>query len=193
MQPKYLTSLAAVIGGLLLFSSALLPFNSVAAEPPIGTVVSQQSTLTITPPAGDLGDIHPMALPDLVVESITFSPANPDVGASVDITVTVKNQGTSAASGFYVYLYVDPADKPPTSTTSYTARTYYGLSLNSGASFKWVRTGQTFAAAGNHPLYAWVDRDNAIAESDETNNLAGPVNIPIGSFESLVYLPIITR
>ena len=125
------------------------------------------------------------ASPDLTVESIIFSPAHPDVGESVDITVTVKNQGDAAASGFYVYLYVDPADDPPTQTTPHTSRTYWGIPLNPGASFHWARTGHTFAVSGTHPVYAWVDRDNNVAESDETNNLTGPVNIPVGT----AYIP----
>jgi hypothetical protein len=54
------------------------------------------------------------------------------------------------------------------------------LPLHPGESFYWARPGHTFAASGTHSLYAWVDRDGAIPESDETNNLTGPVNIPVG-------------
>jgi len=124
--------------------------------------------------------VQPMAAPDLIVESITFDPSHPGVGESADITVTIKNQGDAAASDFYVYLYVDPADEPPTGTTPHTSHTYWGIPLNPGASFHWVRTNHTFTISGTHPVYAWVDRDNDVAESDETNNLTGPVNICVG-------------
>lgn len=119
--------------------------------------------------------------PDLVIEGVTYSPAQPTVGQSIDITVTIKNQGDAVASGFYTHLYVDPANQPPNATTSHTSRTYWGLPLNPGASFHWVRTGQTFAAEGIHPVYAWVDRDNGVVEVEESNNLIGPVNICIGN------------
>jgi len=121
-----------------------------------------------------------LAAPDLTVESITFSPANPAVGESVDVTVTVKNVGDAGIAGFYVYFYVDPADEPPTSTTAYTSRTYWGLMLDPGDSFDWARPDHTFATSGTHTVCAWVDRDDTVAESDETNNLTGPVNIPVG-------------
>lgn len=167
----------ALSGLMLLLASALLPRSLAAA--PFATLTPGVTRTPILAPGSVL------AGPDLVVESITFSPANSDVGENVDITVTVKNQGDAAASGFYVHLYVDPADEPPTSTTSYTSYTYWGIALNPNTSFQWVRTGHTFAVSGTHPVYAWVDRDNDVAESDETNNLTGPVNIPVGT----VYTP----
>jgi hypothetical protein len=168
-------AMMALAGLTLLLASALLSRSSVtvaAAPPAIPT-----STLARIPGVVP-GSV--LAAPDLIVEDITYDPANPGVGESVDITVTVKNQGDASGPGFYVYLYVDPADQPPTSTTSYTSRTYWGLPVNPGASFKWVHTNHTFAVDGSHPVYAWVDRDNDVAESDETNNLTGPVFIPVG-------------
>lgn len=42
----------------------------------------------------------------------------------------------------------------------------------------------TVTVSGTHPVYAWVDRDGDVEESDETNNLAGPVYIPVGTLYS---------
>lgn len=75
---------------------------------------------------------------------------------------------------------MDPAEQPPNNITPYTACTFWGIPLNPGASFRWVRTGHTFATAGTHPVYAWVDRDNTVVGADETNNLVGPTNICVG-------------
>jgi len=169
-------ALMLVICSLLLATvylaspSSAASLNIITQSPPPSTFIS----LTSTPP------VSIMSGPDLIIESITYSPTQPAIGTGVNITVTIKNQGTAAASGFYTHLYVDPMDQPPNSTTPHTSRTYLGVPLNPGASYVWVRIGHTFATTGNHVVYAWVDRDNAVAESDETNNLAGPVNICVG-------------
>ena len=123
----------------------------------------------------------PNAGPDLIIQSITFSPANPAIGQPTDITVTVKNQGDVAIIGTRLHLYINPSDQPPIATTAHTATSFYGLSLGPGSSFTFVRTGQTFASNGPQKVWAWADRDNTVAESDESNNLLGPITIPVGA------------
>lgn len=115
----------------------------------------------------------PLAAPDLIVESVTMTPANPKPGDAVDIAVVIKNKGDAAAGGYRIHLYVDPADSPPTPTTAHTATTFNGLGLAPGATSTWTRTGQTINSA-TPVIYAWVDRDNQVAESDENNNLYPP-------------------
>ena len=122
----------------------------------------------------------PQAAPDLIIEEIMFSPQTPAIGAEVDITYTIKNQGDAAVSGFYTYLYIDPVDQPPTQTTAYTTRCGAFVPVNPGATFTCVRTGHTFATSGTHQLYAWTDRDAEVAESNEDNNLLGPVALCVG-------------
>ena len=166
---RWIIFISLISMGLLSFSLLLRPSSATA----------DYATGARTPSSVRAPDAV-LAAPDLFIESITYHPSQPAVGASVDITVTIKNQGDAAASGFYTYLYVDPADQPPTATTPHTSRTYLGVPLDPGATYHWVRTGHTFATEGLHPVYAWVDRDDDVAESDETNNLAGPVNICVG-------------
>lgn len=120
------------------------------------------------------------ASPDLVIEKIEYEPAIIQVGTGANLTVTVKNQGDSMAAGFYVYMYVDPLQQPPNSTTAYTTRTFWGVPLAPGETFRWTRTQQIFNQNGVYPVYAWVDRDNQVAETNENNNLGGPVYITVG-------------
>lgn len=115
----------------------------------------------------------PSAGPDLMIESITVNPANPGAGDTADITVVIKNQGDANAAGFYAYLYVNPVNDPPNASTSYTTHTFYGLGLAPGGTITLKRTGHLFSQA-NPKIYAWVDRDNQVAESDESNNLYPP-------------------
>ncbi len=174
---KRFVLIAILLIGLTLTLASVLRSNALVTAAALPHV----TPTAMSTPVPVRGPDSPLADPDLVVESITFSPPNPRVGESTDITVTVKNQGDAAASGFYVHLYVDPVDEPPTDTTPDTAHPYWGLTLNPGASFTYARTGNTFAAAGIHTVYAWVDRNDDVAESNETNNLTGPVSIPVGS------------
>jgi hypothetical protein len=178
MKTRYWFAFTAIaLAGLtLLLASALLSHTSVA----VAAVPSVPTTPTPTRPPGKVSR-SALAAPDLVVESITFRPDHPDVGEGVDITVTVKNQGDAAAHGFYTYLYVDPADQPPTHTTPATSHYGHFVTFNPEATFTWTRTNHTFTVSGSHPVYAWVDRDDDVEESDETNNLAGPVYIPVGT------------
>lgn len=127
---------------------------------------------------------------DLIIESVTFTPENPDVGEEVDIRVVVKNVGDANSEGFIrAFLYVDPADEPPVTDTAHTLTSGYGLQLPPGGSFAFTRTGHTFDTAGIHPVYAWVDRDDAVSEADETNNLSGPHDLQVGQVAGDQYEP----
>ena len=107
---------------------------------------------------------------DLTAE-ITLIPSVPDPGAVTTIRIVVRNRGASSASGFFfVYLYVDPATRPPQFNTPDTY--FWQLSgLAAGGSYGLERT-YTFTTTGcDHIVYAWVDRESRIGETDETNNL----------------------
>ena len=66
--------------------------------------------------------------PDLIVQSIATNPTSPVVGQNVSVTVTVKNQGTGNAGGFYVEFYKDRASAP----VPYTKRGFLVLDNQSG-------------------------------------------------------------
>ena len=123
--------------------------------------------------------------PDLIIDSITLIPADPGAGGTADIEVVVKNQGDVATNtGFNLYLYVEPADEPPTQSTAYTTFAAYALPLSAGGSFKYTRTDQVFNESPP-VVYAWVDppwEDN-VTESNEDNNLFPSVTSDPNSFE----------
>ncbi|MFC2040857.1 CARDB domain-containing protein [Chloroflexota bacterium] len=97
--------------------------------------------------------------PDLIIESITWSPANPSEGDSVTFTVIIKNQGNGKAGDSYVAYYIDNtylASKPvnpidPSATNTKT--------------FTWI------AEAGYHTIKAVADDYQTITEGDEANNV----------------------
>lgn len=108
--------------------------------------------------------------PDLTAE-IALIPAAPEPGQSSAVQIVVKNVGAASATrGFYIYLYVDPLDRPPTATTPDTYF-WYLPGLPAGGSSSLQRS-YTFTVTGcDHVIYVWVDRDNNVAENSEANNL----------------------
>ncbi|MEZ4680383.1 MAG: CARDB domain-containing protein [Caldilineaceae bacterium] len=144
--------------GLVCIAIALLFWMMVAAPPPV------QAT---DPTAANAPDGSGA---DLTVE-ISMDPAVPAPNQQVTINVLVSNIGTLAtASNFRVYLYVDPADRPPTPSTAEVFSVGYP-SLNAGRDTAFSRT-HSFATQGcDHIIYVWVDRDNSVGESNENNNL----------------------
>ncbi|HEV8361271.1 MAG TPA: CARDB domain-containing protein [Candidatus Thermoplasmatota archaeon] len=100
-------------------------------------------------------------LPDLVVERLTASPANPQAGDEVALTARVRNGGGTAAGPFEVRFAVDGD----------TLGTVAVQGLASGASVD-VHAPRWLARAGSHALRAEADSAQQVAESDEANNAA---------------------
>jgi hypothetical protein len=168
---------------LLMLLAAQMPASVALAGP------SAAETPVATPPA--VGGVRgPATGPDLAIQSLTLDPPNPAPGQPATITVVVKNVGASMLwDGFYTYLYVDPPQRPPTTTTPDTNFVGWFLGLNPGATFTWQYTDYVFETGGcNHVIYAWADRDNEVAEADETNNLAS-LNVCVGSATGDPYEP----
>ncbi len=96
--------------------------------------------------------------PDLVLQEISLSPAEPAIDDTVTITVSVKNQGTSAAAQNYVVCYVD--------STILDTQSLGQLEPGTMATktFTWK------ADAGSHSIKAIADSSDVVAESNETNN-----------------------
>ncbi len=70
--------------------------------------------------------------PDVIIESITLDPLIPAPGQQFSITIVTRNQGnlSTGGSSFLNYVYLDPIDRPPTSTTTQTYR--YGVPAAGG-------------------------------------------------------------
>jgi hypothetical protein len=125
-------------------------------------------SMTLTRPQA--GRAASAAGPDLVV-SIRIDPAAPGIGEEVTVKMEVKNIGTSTAGPSTLYLYIDPPDRPPTQTTLGRPFGLASLPAN-GQAPEASFTDNLFSEGGcDHVIYAWIDRDNAVAESDESNNL----------------------
>jgi len=111
-------------------------------------------------------------LPDLVVDSIQVGPASLVRSQATLITVTVRNQGDTAAGIFQTDWYANSASPPSVGSSGSVSWTVAGLA--SGASIP-LTTTYVFSRAGSYNLWAQADTMNAVLEGDEANNVAGPV------------------
>jgi len=96
--------------------------------------------------------------PDLVIETMTWSPAGPSIGETVTFDVLIKNQGNGRAGSSRVYFYVDSSYKGYQEVQSIEA----GATVNK--TFTWK------AQAGSHNMKAVADHNKKVTESDENNN-----------------------
>jgi hypothetical protein len=182
--------------------------NRVSVESRSRIVVTVENFRTYIPgvlkPAVKLQEVkepEPAGQPDLFIESISLEPNTRDMqaGDPVEMTVVVKNQGTEAASSFWVDMYINP-DEPPANAgklwyDTCTVRPCLGIAwlveeLQPGETIELTSTEDSFNndftswwgwfASGTTDVYVYADcwrgKDGsssdggAVEESDEENN-----------------------
>ncbi|NQX67633.1 discoidin domain-containing protein [Paenibacillus alba] len=105
--------------------------------------------------------IAPLPGPDLIVQSVNWSPSNPQPGNSVSFTVVVKNQGIDPANGAVAARVV-------VGSTTLNGSLAGGLAAGAVGSIS--VSGTWTAVNGSTSVVATVDPANTIAEVKETNN-----------------------
>lgn len=117
------------------------------------------------------------ALPDLTVD-LWFEPANPGLGEQITARLRVRNIGDSPTTTLsYVWFYRHTPTLPAPSDPSTSGWTIGTLPAGGVANMSYSFTP---ASPGVYSGYAWVDREGYIAESNEANNIAGPVSYQVG-------------
>ena len=101
--------------------------------------------------------------PDLHVTAMTPSDNEPMVGQAVTVTLTLRNDGQTAAGASILALY----DDQPDGSRVPVCEVGGGTPANATRTItcQWTPT-----APGPHRLFAQADRDRAVSESNEGNN-----------------------
>ncbi|MCJ7688023.1 MAG: hypothetical protein MUO60_01650 [Clostridiaceae bacterium] len=102
----------------------------------------------------------PSAPPDLVVFSLTHSPASPTTVDLITFTAVVKNIGTGSAGASTLSLQIGGESSPPTFSVP---------ALAPGATYT-VQRQLVLGLAQGYTSTAIADVDNDVTESDEANN-----------------------
>jgi PKD repeat protein len=94
-----------------------------------------------------------VALPDLVIQDIQYTPASPTVGQTITFQVTVHNQGTAPAGQFSVSL-------------ASSTKTVYGLAAGANYTLTFYAT----LTSSSETFTATADVFDQVTEANETNN-----------------------
>lgn len=113
---------------------------------------------------------------DLVVQSIVTDPKYPRVGQPCEVTVSLRNQGTTAASAFWLDWYAHRA-APPT-VHQYGDKYQRFASLAGGTTTSMTRS-YTYPAPGVFSMYAQADTEQEVEETNEGNNVLGPKSVKV--------------
>ena len=108
--------------------------------------------------------------PDLIVTAVT-SPTTGVAGGQIEVSRTVKNQGGQTAGQFWTpfYLSSDSTITPSDINTDYGCQSS-SLAVAESKSCGGLIEIPASVPAGVYYLGAYVDSDNTVAESNETNN-----------------------
>lgn len=154
-------------GQLLLgyAATATVPVTRTATITQTGEVV----TYTIpTEGQTDLWTLSRVFIRNLASETLNVSDSQPAPGQTVILTTTVRNSGDFAMEGITVGFY---DDNPFTGGIPFSTQTVSG-SFPAGFTATLTATYTVPATGGVRLLTAVADPDNAIVESDETDNIA---------------------
>jgi hypothetical protein len=109
---------------------------------------------------------------DLYIKTFTVTPTQAALYEPVSFTIEACNApGSDTVGGRRVYLYIDPPDQPPISTTQPTKPLLMEVEWPADDCVTWMYDGFIFGQSGPHVAYAWVDPYERITETDELNNL----------------------
>jgi hypothetical protein len=126
---------------------------------------------TITPPA--------VGKPNLKVISISPSNSVPNAGDTITVDVTVRNTGSAVSGLFYVDLFYDRSSEP--SVGEMGDQSDHVAILAEGAEVNVVFTGVSSAVTEIWDMYAIVDTQGYVEESNENDNVFGPTEIGWGT------------
>ncbi|MBN1809837.1 MAG: hypothetical protein JW909_12280 [Planctomycetes bacterium] len=121
--------------------------------------------------------IEPVGIgkPNLKIVSISPSNSVPNAGDTISVDVTVRNIGNAASGLFYVDLFHNRSSVPAVGETGDQSQSQAFLAAGSEANI--VFNSVTSAGPGTWEMYAIVDTQGYVVESNEGDNIAGPVQI----------------
>lgn len=114
-------------------------------------------------PAGQIAELEvygtPAPNPDLIINSLSWTPATPQENNSITLQATVANIGSLSAPSSEVSFYVDNVLAGTASVGALAANGSQNVTLNIGAKH-----------AGSYSISAKVDENNLINEQNKANN-----------------------
>lgn len=116
--------------------------------------------------------------PDLVVDAVQLHPSSPAQGLPVEVTVTVRNAGgdCTAPCFFTVDFYQHLVSAPGPGDYG---EMFCALDIPLAGMTTTCRDFVTYDVSGNRQAWAQVDTDELVTESNEANNVFGPIALNV--------------
>ncbi|MCB9005371.1 MAG: hypothetical protein H6664_13425 [Ardenticatenaceae bacterium] len=128
----------------------------------------------------------PYDSPDLVVAATLLDEQPLAVGQPVTFRVVVTNTGTAVISGEVpVDIVINPTAVFTDSVEGWVVGSVTAVSPTIGFPQTFTLTTRLMLGVGQHQFYAWADPERTITETDETNNIAGPLTLTVSAEPSL--------
>ncbi len=131
-------------------------------------VVFANNALTSPVPLDVIAAPNPM--PQLVVESVSFTPTTVAKGGMIQVQDVVRNHGTQSATSFRVGIYLSTDSDITASDVKIGERTVSGLAIGFGSATSAPYTVPAGTPPGIYRIGAVCDIAAEIAESDEGDN-----------------------
>jgi len=159
----------AIISGIDVSFTAYLP-------PPTPTT-GPTDTPTITPTPTKT----PVMPSDLRITDLSVPSGEPITACwtPLDITSDVTNASTGPCNEFFwtdLYVYTDTVGPPPPNKAGVAWQGLGSLGPDTSTTITFTHS---FAISGTHYLYAQADSFQFVSESDESNNVGGPLTVTV--------------
>lgn len=135
---------------------------------------------------GSMANFEIGARPDLVVNSVVWSPKSPNVDDTVTVTITVRNRGNAAAARFATSFYKDLDVGPKSGDLPDFSCYENSLDPGATATCKWT---VKYHNRGTYDTWVWVDSESTVPEIREWNNFVGPKTLVVEAKAQLSVAP----
>ena len=109
-------------------------------------------------------------LPDFVIDSVVLQPPTPTSGLPVTVTATIRNRGAAGGDARNLDVWLNRTNATPPVMGEVGDLWCQVGQLAPGESRVVTPLPQRFLAAGTNRLCAWVEFENLVAETCNTNN-----------------------
>lgn len=158
---------------------------------PCSSVPTPTPTRTSTPTKTPTFTPTPVRPPDLLVTSLSIPGGPIYTWTEIDIDATVLNDSTGPCNEFFwtdLYIYTDTVGPAP-GEKGVAWKGIGSLGPNSSAG---VQFSHMFTISDTYYLYAQADSFGFVDESDEGNNVYGPVTVTVGLSGNPTPTPTVT-
>jgi hypothetical protein len=166
------------------FFSDMVALEEYTGDIQISTTMKNRTSLIVW---DNVFNIEIKTVSDLYISSLSFSDDSPSEGDIVEINATIKLLGDNLTEDFAVVFYLDGcpclSGDAPNGTVIHTVEVDNG-SLSWGIENKYIVSTTWTAILGMHIIYAVVDANEVIYETDEKNDISKVISVGYGCLDN---------